>query len=203
MKKLMFAIVAAASFAVMAAETEGPKAGPGEGFRRGPRERGPMAERGMMGRGGFGGEGIGDPSVMAVMNPRIAEKIGLSEEVRQKLRTLETDSRKALRDHQTKIRTASEKQSKLMKAEKIDEAAVMAAIDEVFEARKEMAKAQVKRVIAIKAIVTPEQLAKALEEMKAFRGERRRERIIEGTEGPKEAPKAAPAEASKEAPKDK
>ena len=59
------------------------------------------------------------------------------------------------------------KQFDLMKAEKVDEAAVMKAIDEVFELRKQMAKEQVRRVIEIKLILTPEQIAKAREEMRA------------------------------------
>ena len=59
------------------------------------------------------------------------------------------------------------KQFELMKAEKVDEAAVMKAIDEVFELRKQMAKEQVRRVIEIKSILTPEQIAKAREEMRA------------------------------------
>ena len=42
----------------------------------------------------------------------------------------------------------------------------MKAIDEVFELRKQMAKDQVRRVIEIKTILTPEQIAKAREEMK-------------------------------------
>ena len=66
-----------------------------------------------------------------------------------------------------KVREATKRQFDLMKAEKVDEAAVMKAIDEVFELRKQMAKEQVQRVIEIKAILTPEQIAKAREEMKA------------------------------------
>ena len=64
------------------------------------------------------------------------------------------------------------RQVELMKAEKVDEAAVMKAIDEVFELRKQMAKEQVKRVIEIKSILTPEQIAKAREEMKNAFGDR-------------------------------
>ena len=67
------------------------------------------------------------------------------------------------------------RQFELMKADKIDEAAVMKAIDEVFELRKEMAKAQVKRVIAVKSVLTPEQIEKAREEVKKMfeqRGEK-------------------------------
>ena len=65
------------------------------------------------------------------------------------------------------MREAVQKQTQLMQADKIDESAVMAAIDEVFELRKAMAKEQTKQVIAMKSILTPEQISKAKEEMKA------------------------------------
>lgn len=176
MKKLMFAMVAALSFAASAQDAEGPKAGPRDGgFRRGPRDRGAMAERGMM-PGGFGGGMMGDMAVMAAANPKIAEKIGLSAETREQIKKLDTDNRARVQELQKKTRELMEKQAKLMKAEKIDEAQVMAAIDELFECRKEMAKTQTKRLIGVKSMLTPEQIAKATEAMKELRGERRSQR---------------------------
>ena len=168
-----------------------------EGGRRGfgPREgMGPMM--GMMG-------GM-DPVARAVSNPAVAEKIGLSEEQKAKIKAANGDP-EANREAQKKVREASMKQAELMKAEKIDEAAVMAAIDEVFELRKKMAKEQAKRTIAIKSILTPEQVKKAQEEMKngfSPRGERgpRRGGPREGAgRGPREGGNkpAAPAPEAK------
>lgn len=173
MKKLMFAMVAALSFAVIAQDAEGPKAGPKEGaFRRGPRDRGAMAaERGMM-PGGLGGGMMSDPAVMAATNPKIAEKIGLSAEAREQIKKLDADNRAKVQELQKKVRELVEKQAQLMKAEKIDEAAVMAAIDELFECRKEMAKVQTKRLIDVKAMLTPEQVKQATELLKEFRRDR-------------------------------
>ena len=173
MKKLMFAMVAALSFAVVAQDAEGPKAGQRDGgFRHGPRDRGAMmAERGMM-PGGFGGGMMGDPAVMAATNPKIAEKIGLSAEACEQIKKLDTDNRAKVQELQKKTREAMEKQAQLMKAEKIDEAAVMAAIDELFECRKEMAKTQTKRLISVKSLLTPEQITKATELLKEFRRDR-------------------------------
>lgn len=172
MKKLMFAMVAALSFAAVAQDAEGPKAGPKDGGRRGMRDRGAMmAERGMM-PGGFGGGMMGDPAVMAASNPKIAEKIGLSDEAREQIKKFDADNRAKVQELQKKTREAMEKQAQLMKAEKIDEAAVMAAIDELFECRKEMAKTQTKRLISVKSLLTPEQIAKATEVMKELRSER-------------------------------
>ena len=173
MKKLMFAMVAAPSFAVVAQDAEGPKAGQRDGgFRHGPRDRGAMmAERGMM-PGGFGGGMMGDPAVMAATNPKIAEKIGLSAEACEQIKKLDTDNRAKVQELQKKTRELMEKQAQLMKAEKIDEAAVMATIDELFECRKEMAKTQTKRLISVKSLLTPEQITKATELMKEFRRDR-------------------------------
>ena len=159
------------------------------------------------GRRGFGHrEGMGpmmgvmDPIVRIVANPAIAEKIGLSDAQKAKLNELKKVPEGA-RESQKKVHAAVEKQIELMKAEKIDEAAVMAAIDEVFELRKAMAKEQAKRVIAVKSILTPEQVKKAHEEMKKMseaRGDRgpRREgrgprKGPRGEKGPQEGPRGS------------
>lgn len=68
-----------------------------------------------------------------------------------------------------KLREAMDRQMKLMQAEKINEAEVMASVDEVFELRRSMAKEQMKRIINVKSILTPEQIKKAHEQMAAFR----------------------------------
>jgi len=165
--------------------------------------------------GGMGPMMGGDPIVRMVSNPAIADKIGLSDEQKAKLKDLKGDN-DANREAQKKVREATMKQVELMKAEKIDEAAVMAAIDEVFELRKAMAKEQAKRVITVKSVLTPEQIAKAHEEMKKlfesrgdrgprrdgkgpreFKGPRkgpRGERGPHGEKGPNEGPKDGPVE---------
>ena len=162
MKKLMLVVVAGLFCAAFADGKDG--AARPEGARRvGAPISGPMMRSAM------------DPVVRMVSNPAVAEKLGLNDEQKDKIKKLREDFKKN-RDGQKKLRDATMKQVELMKAEKIDEAAVMAVIDEIFELRKTMAKDQVKRIIAVKLILTPEQLAKAQEEMKvlsASRGERR------------------------------
>ena len=159
------------------------------------------------GRGGFGPRegGMGpmmggmDPIVRMVSNPAVAEKIGLSDEQKAKLNELKGD-KEANRAAQDKVRAATMKQLDLMKAEKIDEGAVMAAIDEVFELRKAMAKEQAKRVIAVKSVLTPEQVKKAHEEMKKMfeargdRGPRREGKGPREFKGPRKGPKEGPKE---------
>ena len=154
MKKLMMIAVAALCCVALA---DGPERGA-------HRPGGPGPHGGM---GGMRPHEMGfDPIVFAVQRPRIAEKLGLSEEQKAKIKGV-TDRAKGGREAMQKVREATKRQFDLMKAEKVDEAAVMKAIDEVFELRKQMAKEQVQRVIEIKAILTPEQIAKAREEMKA------------------------------------
>jgi Spy/CpxP family protein refolding chaperone len=189
MKSLI--IVAVAALSCVAFADGGPKGGVrSEGGRRGfgPREggMGPMM-------GGM------DPIVRMVSNPAVAEKIGLSDEQKAKLNELKGD-REANRAAQDKVRAATMKQLDLMKAEKIDESAVMAAIDEVFELRKAMAKEQAKRVIAVKSVLTPEQVKKAHEEMKKMfeargdRGPRREGKGPREFKGPRKGPKEGPKE---------
>ena len=183
MKSLI--IVAVAALSCVAFADGGPEGGARpEGGRRGfgPREggMGPMI-------GGM------DPIVRMVSNPEVADKIGLSDEQKTKLKELKGD-REANRAAQEKVRAATMKQLDLMKADKVDEAAVMAAIDEVFELRKAMAKEQAKRVIAVKSVLTPEQVAKAHEEMKKMfesrgdRGPRREGKGPREFKGPRKGP---------------
>ena len=189
MKSLI--IVAVAALSCVAFADGGPEVGARpEGGRRGfgPREggMGPMM-------GGM------DPIVRMVSNPAVAEKIGLSDEQKAKLNELKGD-KEANRAAQDKVRAATMKQLDLMKAEKIDEGAVMAAIDEVFELRKAMAKEQAKRVIAVKSVLTPEQVKKAHEEMKKMfeargdRGPRREGKGPREFKGPRKGPKEGPKE---------
>lgn len=131
-----------------------------------------------------------EPLVKLASNPKMAEKIGLTADQTAKLKAL-SDSQKEMKPLQEKVREAMKRQSELMQAEKIDEAAVMAAVDEVWAARKEVAKAQTKRVIAVRAILTPEQMKAAREAMAEMRPRGARKPPVKS---PKAAEKtAAPA----------
>ena len=161
MKSLMMVAAAALACVAFADAPEG-----------GARPEG--GRRGMMGPRDAGVMAMGDPVVRMVTNPKVAESLGLSDEQKAKLKAA-TDGGEANRANQAKIREATMRQVELMKADKVDEAAVMKAIDEVFELRKEAAKEQAKRVIAVKSVLTPEQVKKAHEEMQkvfAARGDR-------------------------------
>ena len=164
------------TFATVAFSAASLAAGPKEGREPGQRGR----------RGGIEG-GSSDPVVRLVCNPQVAEKIGLSEEQRGKIKEINKANRDNSEDLRKALRDAMEKQAELLKADKIDEAAVMAEIDKAFDARKEMAKRQTRRVIAIKAVLSPEQVSKALEILKE-RSQSKLDRRGEGPKGDKPSP---------------
>jgi len=174
MKKLIVVTLAAFAGATFAAgPKEGPKVGPG------PR---PM----MM-------EGAPDPVVRLVRNPKVAKEIGLSDEQKKKIDEINSTDRETMQNLQKTVREAMKKQTELLKAEKIDEEAVMAEIDKAFDARKEMAKAQTRRVISIKSILAPEQVKKALEIIQS-RAATRRPKIEAKDPKPPKAASVPPAE---------
>ena len=116
------------------------------------------------------GEGFAaDPIARMVSNPRFAEKLNLTEEQKAKLEELNKTQREGMKEKRVKMSEAMKRQMDLMNAEEIDESKVMASIDEVFALRCAMAKDQVKRVIAVKNILTPEQIKKANEIKAEFR----------------------------------
>ena len=126
-------------------------------FAEGPRARKPWMES-------------INPVVRVALNPKAAEKLGITEEQAAKLKALE-DGKGELNELQEKVRKGMERQAELMKAEKIDEAAVMASLDEVWAVRKEIAKKQTARLISVKSILSDEQIRKAREVLKSTRSE--------------------------------
>lgn len=154
MKCLMMMVVATVSLVALARE--------------------PAAEGAARPRGGrmamVGGPSI-EPVLRAAMNPKLAEKASITEEQVAKLKVI-ADEKGALKTLHEKVRKGTDRQVELLKAEKIDEAAVMAAIDETWDAKKEVAKYQTKRLIAVKSILSAEQIEKIRETLKAKRGGR-------------------------------
>ena len=154
MKCLMMMVVATVSLVALARE--------------------PAAEGAARPRGGrmamVGGPSI-EPVLRAAMNPKLAEKASITEEQVAKLKVI-ADEKGALKTLHEKVRKGTDRQVELLKAEKIDEAAVMAAIDETWDAKKEVAKYQTKRLIAVKSILSAEQIEKIRETLNAKRGGR-------------------------------
>jgi len=180
MKKLMFAAAVAAVCVVF-----------GQAPAGAPRMVGPR-----------GGMHAIDSVVRMASNPKFAEQVGLTAEQKAKIEELQKLQRDEVKKLGEAMRVASTKKADMLNAAKVDEAAVMAAIDEVCEVRKQMEKAQAKKIIAVKNVLTPEQLEKAFAAMKELRGPAgaRRPRP---TKGPKPAIETAPAENPVPAPEKK
>lgn len=106
--------------------------------------------------------------VRMALNPKMVAKFGITEEQVAKLKAL-PDNREAIKALQAKVNQGNSRQADLLAAEKIDEAAVMAALDESWNARKEIARLQTSRLIAVRAILTPDQIAKVREAMKSMK----------------------------------
>ena len=161
MKCLMTMLVAAVSLAAFAQE---------------PAAEGAACPR--RGRKMMAGPSI-EPVLRAAMNPKIAEKVAITEEQVAKLKAL-ADEKGVSKPLHEKIQKGTERQVELLKAEKIDEAAVMAALDEVWDAKKEVAKYQTKRLIAVKSILSAEQIEKIRAALKAKRDGRQKGPRAEG-----------------------
>lgn len=148
MKRLMSVLAASMAFAAVAQ-------GPAESTKVGCQRQTPSIE----------------PIVQMVRNPKAVEKLGFSAEQVAKLKEI-GDSRAALKELQTKVRRGSERQVELLKAEKVDEAAVLAAVDEVWSAKTEIAKIQTKRLIAVRSVLTAAEIRRALEVFRSMRAKR-------------------------------
>ena len=168
---------------------------PGFGPRRdgpegaaGPRRDGP-------GRFGPGGAGLGGPGmneggslgflVPLLQKPETAAKIGLPEEKAQALAAAFADLDAQLKAVNEKLPAAFKRQADALEATPVDEAAVLAAVNEAWDLRREVALLQTRKVLAIRASLSAEQIEKARallkDEWRAF-GERR------GGDGPRRGP---------------
>lgn len=155
MKLITMMMVAAMALSTMAA-------GPSQG------------KKAMIGPAGFG---MGNNLVQMALNPKMREKLAISDEQVAKLKALPSP-KEELKGLNEKVREGMTAQMKLLEVEKIDEAAVLKSVDEVWALRKQIAVVQMKRLIAVKTILTPEQIKKIREEMKS-RQARRAERNAE------------------------
>jgi Spy/CpxP family protein refolding chaperone len=146
------ALALAATLAV-AQERRGP-GGPPEG-----RESGPRPGAGMrMGR---------DPIMENLFPPQLVREAGddiqLTEDQRKALREEMDRVEKEFAGLREKVKTEIEALDKLLKADKVDEAAAKAQSDKVMAAESEVKKAHLGLLIRIKNLLTPEQQAKLRE----------------------------------------
>ena len=162
------------------AMAEPPPPAPGVTPEKGP--AGPVANPEIMRermRRMAGGEGEGMALRMLLGDSRAAKELGLSEAQITQIRESVSGSAEELKDLNARIEKAALRQAELMKADKLDEEAVMKAVQETGDLRTQIAKIRIKQLIAAHKVLTPEQLAK-VRAMMANRVQQVRQRLQEG-----------------------
>ncbi len=144
-----------------------------------PAGRGAAARRpgGVFERALTGGE-EGGPLVRLLDNPRLAERINLTERQRTAIQAdvEELDAElEVLRPH---LEEAAQAQAELLRGPDPDEAVVLAAVEETWRLRTEAAKIQTRKMLAVRSHLTDEQLDSIQEMVDGMR-----ERIARAREG--------------------
>lgn len=137
---------------------EGPR------MRKGPTRGGAFEGReGRLG-GPVMGPGGGEEAMVArvLSNPKVAEKLGLSQEQVKTLTEKLDAVRKEIATLQIDLEGVSIQQAHLLTAtQTVDEAAVMAAVEKTGEIRTKIAKLMIQQLLTVKKTLTPEQIEKA------------------------------------------
>jgi periplasmic protein CpxP/Spy len=120
----------------------GPGSGPGFGDHRPPMER---AFRFEGERGQFWN------------NPKIVEKLKLTDDQRKAMDGILQDHRMTLIDLRANVEKAEVEMQPLMRADEPNETAILAQIDKIAQARAELEKANARFLLAIRSKLTPEQ----------------------------------------------
>lgn len=158
-----------------------------------PRMRGGYQREGRQGEHGGGRFNMGGRNRQGAMigriinNPEIAEKIGLTEEQIQALKSASSDVQKEMIRLRAEMEIAGMEQAQLITETDIDENAVMKAVEKTGEIRTKMAKLQVKQLLLVKKTLSSEQIEEAGELMRKHRNKnkdkrhrrRRRDRDVE------------------------
>ncbi|HXS76914.1 MAG TPA: Spy/CpxP family protein refolding chaperone [Terracidiphilus sp.] len=156
---LWLGIGLAGIFAALNANAQGP-GGKGEVFGM---HRPPM-ERAMRAHGKFG---------RWWNNPKIIERLKLTEEQRKSMDGIFQNHREKLIDLRANLEKAEVEMEPLVKADQPNESAVMSQIDKVAQARAELEKANARFLFALRAKLTPEQWKQVQEFRQSHDGMRR------------------------------
>jgi len=128
-----------------------------------------------MGPGNQEGEGQQDAMMMRVLsNPKIAGKVGLSQEQVATLKKAFYDQKMKEIDLRASMEKAAMEQARLMMEETVDEDAVMKIVEKTGQIHTEMAKQKVQSMLLLKKTLKPEQVDKLREFMAEHRGEKGR-----------------------------
>ena len=152
------------------AQTPGPGApgqgGPGFGDHRPPMERAMRGDRGRWWN-----------------NPQIAEKLNLTDDQKKSMDAIFQQHREQLVDLRATVEKAEIEMDPLVKADQPNEAAVMAQIDKVAQARAELEKANARFLFELRAKLTPDQWKQVQEFRQSHEGMRPMRRWRPGPTG--------------------
>jgi periplasmic protein CpxP/Spy len=140
--RMAMAIAATFAAAVASAQRPGGPDGPGFGMHR------PPMERAMRSRDEFG---------RWWNNPKMVEKLKLTDEQRKSMDDIFQNHREKLVDLRANLEKAEIAMEPLVKADHPNESAVMSQIDKVAQARAELEKANARFLFALRAKLTPDQ----------------------------------------------
>lgn len=118
----------------------------------------PMKPQGRWGMGAMEGE---DMPIM-----RLIKQLDLSKDQKEQMRVIVSGSTNTMRDLHAKMQALAQTQAELFSQDTPDEAAVLKAADEISQVRSAIGKMQIKQMLAIQKILTPEQRVKVRETMK-------------------------------------
>lgn len=127
-------------------------------------------------------------------NPKIAEKLKLTDDQRKAMDEIFQQHREKLVDLHANVEKAEIAMEPLVKADQPNESAVLAQIDKVAQARAELEKANARFLFQLRAKLTPEQWKQVQEFRQNREGMREMHRHIEGRrdEGGMPAPPPPP-----------
>jgi Spy/CpxP family protein refolding chaperone len=106
-------------------------------------------------------------------NPRIVEKLKLTDDQRKAMDAIFQNHREKLIDLRANVEKAEVEMEPLVKADQPNESAVMSQIDKVAQARAELEKANARFLFALRAKLTPEQWKQVQEFRQNHEGMRR------------------------------
>lgn len=114
-----------------------------------------MKQEGGMRRGGNDG---GAMFLHLINSPRMAEKLALTDDQKKALQVVADDFKAQRKTLQEQMQGTMTDQAELITSDTVDEAAIYSAIDKSFELRRDLAKLQIKTLLAAKKILTPDQI---------------------------------------------
>ena len=101
--------------------------------------------------------------VPLLRRPETAGQIGLAEDKAAELAETLAEFQEKLQALRAKLPEAMKRQTEALEAAEVDEEAVLAAADDVWDIRRDVALLQTRQIVAIRKALTAEQLAKAEE----------------------------------------